>query len=430
MTVEKAPANRRCAATLGAHESPVGNKMPTLRIIAVTTFFPNSAEPHRTVYVRNLVHALRALCSVTMVAPIRYAPPLRSVPGWYVLRSVPVSEVVEGIPVLHPRFPVLPGLHWLSGVGYFFGIIRLLRKLTREQRPSLIHAHCAYPDGVGVALAARLLGLPYAITAHGSDINVYSEQTMLRRQMRWALCGASGVVAVSAGLCDKIEQLTGGLARVRMIPCAGFDPKLFRPNAAKASRSVLGIPTAGRLVVYVGQLVPIKGVTHLIAAWLELLRNSLVEEGDRLVIIGAGRERAALERQAAQAGACVQFVGEIPQIEVSTWLAAANLLCLASLNEGTPNVVIEALASGVPVVATRVGGVPDLIEEGVNGMLVPKADPSALAKAIATALAHGWDKETIQRSVAQMTWEALALRNVQFLESITSARTPTVGHAL
>ena len=360
--------------------------------------------------------------------PLRAAPPQRA----WMVRTAQRSRQRSGgrNTGAAPTFsgaagPALAVRCWL-----LFRHYQTVAKADSRTTSYLIHAHCAYPDGVGVALAARLLGLPYAITAHGSDINVYSEQTMLRRQMRWALCGASGVVAVSAGLCDKIEQLTGGLARVRMIPCAGFDPKLFRPNAAKASRSVLGIPTAGRLVVYVGQLVPIKGVTHLIAAWLELLRNSLVEEGDRLVIIGAGRERAALERQAAQAGACVQFVGEIPQIEVSTWLAAANLLCLASLNEGTPNVVIEALASGVPVVATRVGGVPDLIEEGVNGMLVPKADPSALATAIATALAHGWDKETIQRSVAQMTWAALALRNVQFLESITSARTPTVGHAL
>jgi len=392
-----------------------------MRVLMVSTFFPNSVDPHRTVFMKNLAHAMRALCQLVVVAPVPCAP--LPMPGRHrAQRGIAHLEQVEGIDVLHPRFPVLPGLHWLSGLGYFIGVLAMLRRLKREGRPPLIHAHCAYPDGVGVALAARMLGLPYVITAHGSDINVYAEKRLLRPQIRWALRGASGVVAVSGALASKIEQLTAKapLGPRASIPCAGFDPSVFHPRPLSQARAALALPADARIVVFVGHLVPIKGIGFLVEAWAELMRRGLLQAQDRLVLIGEGTERAALERQVAAAGVHghVQFTGVLAQREVSGWVSAANLLCLPSMNEGMPNVVVEALASGVPVVATRVGGVPDLVQDKVNGLLVAPAQPAALADAIAQALTHPWDRDAVRRSVEQMTWASLARRNCDFLESI------------
>jgi len=331
-------------------------------------------------------------------------------------------ERVDEIEVLHPRFLALPKLSWFSGFGYCVGVFRLLRQFKRKNEFCMVHAHFAYPDGVGVALAARALRLPYVITVHGSDINVYATQRPLCWQIRWALTGAEGVIAVSRDLETKVGRLTqGAVNRLKYIPCAGFDPAVFFPRSPMKYRAGLVESRDARIVVFVGQLVPIKGVDLLVEAWDRLCRRGGIGDADRLVIIGDGKCRADLEHRVNAAGisARVRFLGAIPQDEVSRWLAAASLLCLPSHNEGTPNVVVEALASGIPVVATRVGGVPEIVLDGVNGLLLPPGDSGALADCVAAALSRSWDRAKITDSVKHLTWQALAAENCEFLRSLT-----------
>jgi glycosyltransferase involved in cell wall biosynthesis len=111
-----------------------------------------------------------------------------------------------------------------------------------------------------------------------------------------------------------------------------------------------------------------------------------------------------------------RFLGEIPQKAVADWLSAATLFCLPSRNEGTPNVIVETLASGRPAVASRVGGIPELINEGRNGFLATPEDPQSLAAALSRAFDHSWNAAEISAGVADYTWEALARRNHAVLE--------------
>jgi teichuronic acid biosynthesis glycosyltransferase TuaC len=394
-----------------------------MRVLTITTFFPNAADPQRAVFVKNLVHAMRLRCRVDVISPVPYVPPLGLRPEWRAQRAIPAHETIHGIDVAHPRFLVLPKLGWLSGIGYFLGVLAALRNWKRQLRPGdrpVVHAHCAYPDAVGVILAARLLGLPCVVTTHGSDINVYATRPLLRLQIRWALRNAAGVIAVSGGLQEKIVRLVGsGAARIRRIPCAGFDTRVFRPRDNSVQRNALGIGAEARVVVFVGQLVPIKGVEFLIQAWAALARAKKLGAEDRLILLGDGPLRNALAKQASDAGIAdtVVFAGTVTQTEVACWVAAASLLCLPSRSEGTPNVVVEALASGVPVVASRVGGIPDLIRQGENGSLVPPADAAALERALEHVLAEKWDRQRIAHSVAHLTWRSIADRNVEFLRS-------------
>jgi glycosyltransferase involved in cell wall biosynthesis len=395
-----------------------------MRILVVTTFFPNVASPQRAVFVKNLVRAMRQHCEVDVVAPVPYVPPLGLRPAWRAQRAIPSRENIDGIEVAHPRFVVLPKLGWLSGLGYFIGVWKNLsrwKRQLREGEKAVVHAHCAYPDAVGVVLAARLLGLPCVVTAHGSDINVYAEKPGLRFQIRRALRNADGVIAVSARLEERIFRLTDiDRDRLCRIPCAGFDPQDFFPHARSALRKAFGIGENARVVVFVGLLVPIKGVEFLIEAWTGLIRDGRVGEEDRLVLVGDGPMRAALEVQARQSGGNILFTGTLRQTDVARWISAANLLCLPSRNEGTPNVVVEALASGIPVVASRVGGIPELISERENGFLVPPEDSVALARALDAALGMTWDAEKIAASVAHLTWRSIADRNHDFLQSVIS----------
>jgi glycosyltransferase involved in cell wall biosynthesis len=114
----------------------------------------------------------------------------------------------------------------------------------------------------------------------------------------------------------------------------------------------------------------------------------------------------------------VLFGGAVTQAEVATWMTAATLLCLPSRNEGTPNVIVEALACGIPVVASAVGGIPDLIVEGETGLLVPPADVVALSNALALAFEHPWDASRIADSVANRTWRRIADLNCDFIQTV------------
>jgi teichuronic acid biosynthesis glycosyltransferase TuaC len=391
-----------------------------MHVALVTTFYPNRAEPLRAVFVRNLAIALEAHAKITVVSPVPYAPPFPKRPRWIALRAIPERVSDGSRTVFHPRFVAVPKLTALNGATYGSAVAPVLRQLVSEEGVDVIHAHCAFPDAVGVALASETIDAPFVMTAHGSDINVYSEAGLIRPQLAMALKRASGIIAVSRAMREKIHNMVPGIEdRLSHIPCAGIDKRVFAPRNRDEARRQLQLAPQGRIALFVGQLVPIKAVGVLLNAWRSLLDAGLVQACDRLVIIGDGplrRELQQASRDAAFQGT-VQFPGEVPQEQVALWLSAANVFCLPSRNEGTPNVIVEALASGRPVVASRVGGIPELISDGLNGFLAAPEDVTGLANALGLAFERSWNAADIAAGVADYTWESLARRNMAVLES-------------
>jgi glycosyltransferase involved in cell wall biosynthesis len=327
--------------------------------------------------------------------------------------------------VFHPRFIVVPRIEAMNALTYCAGVVPSLRHLMRSRGVDVLHAHCAYPDAVGVALAASLLRVPFVVTAHGSDINVYSDNPLIRPQLRWALRRAGAVIAVSEAIQHRIRDLVPDVSdRVVHIPCAGVSREPFAPRDCDEARRRLGLEGISRLVVFAGRLVSIKAIDVLLRAWELLLESGRATPADRLAIIGDGPLRGDLERTAASGRliGTVQFIGELAQKDVAQWLSAATAFCLPSRNEGTPNVIVEALASGRPVVASNVGGIPELVSDGVNGFLVNPQDPSSLAAGLGRAFESRWDAAQIAASVADCTWENLAKRNYAVLENVLADR--------
>jgi len=274
------------------------------------------------------------------------------------------------------------------------------------------------PDGFAAVLLGRTLGLPVVCTVHGSDVNHYpyrNRATFLAT--RWALKTVDCLVAVSHDLKTKVFELVG--ERQLEVIHNGADPHKFKPSPQKDSRARLGLAMDKKIVVFVGNLLPVKGLDHLLRA------ISLRSRGDVLLyLVGDGGAKGALMSLAACLGIgdICRFVGARPHDEIPSWLSAADCLVLSSLREGLPTILVEAMMCRVPIVATAVGGIPEIIIPGNTGMLVPSRDDNALSKAIDDVLNGEARVQTMvqhaeMKAQASLTWKANALKMLKLYEN-------------
>jgi teichuronic acid biosynthesis glycosyltransferase TuaC len=374
---------------------------PVMRVLAITKIFPNAAEPLSAPFNRQQFAALAKRCELSVMATLPWFPGAGYLSRWSSagrLASVPRHEEIEGIAVSHPRTLFVPRLaHGAWGPLYAASIAPAL--LRYRGKVDVVLGSWAYPDGFAAVIAARMLQVPCVVKLHGSDVNVIAKLPGPRRLTGWALPRAARVVAVSRALADEVVAL--GVPRDRVaIVMNGVDGDLFRPADRAAARAELGLP-AGPLALYVGNLKVEKGVIDLARAWADVPRGTLA-------VIGGGPARGALEEAAAGYGERVRLVGPQPLANIPRWMAACDVLVLPSHAEGTPNVILEALACGRRVVATAVGGIPDLITSDALGTLVPAHDPAALGAAIARAFDAPYDPAEVARLGARGGWEASA----------------------
>jgi len=256
-----------------------------------------------------------------------------------------------------------------------------LYRLCQRERPAIVHLHLLKARLLG-ALAARWAGVPVVVeTFHGTLLAGYYAAPVTRVLAwveRWLARRMDAVVAVSSAVAAELAAFGVARDRVHVIPL-GLDLERFRRAGLQPTlRRALGLAEEVPLVGTVGRLVPIKGLEIFIDA-AALIRRSLPDV--HFVIVGDGALRAVLERRAHAAGlgGQVHFLGWRRDLE--ELYPDLDLVMLSSLNEGTPVSIIEAMAAGRAVVATRVGGVPDVITDGVTGVLTPPRDPATLAAA-------------------------------------------------
>jgi glycosyltransferase involved in cell wall biosynthesis len=238
---------------------------------------------------------------------------------------------------------------------------------------------------------------------------------LIVRSLRACRC----VLVMSDEMRDRVLALGIDASRVHVVG-NGVDSARFAPADRQRARDEIGMARDVRAIVCVSRLSEEKGIDVLIDAMAQIGGPAV-----HLYIVGDGVERSALEARVKRAGlgACVTLAGTRPHDEVPRWLAASDLVVLPSRSEGMPNAVLEALASGRPVVATAVGGTRELIHDPALGRLVPPGDPVALAAAIREALASPWDAGAIAASVASRTWVSVGRRTAHFLEFDNSGGT-------
>jgi len=348
-----------------------------VKLLVFSSLFPNVTERHHGVFVKNrLEHYLdRHGGSATVVAPVPLAPPVGP-RRWTRWRDVPRHEHVDGLSVFHPRYLAPPGFgdKWRARL-MAAGVRSCLLERTRAIGPHVLDAHYAYPDGVAAFRLRETLSaalgrrLPLVLTCRGTDLNLLPKLPSVRPQIAEALRGADHVVCVAEALRAVALELGVPADRVTTLR-NGVDTELFSPGDRATARRHVGLDADARIVLCVGHLIERKGQHHLLEAFAREYGAS--PEPCRLVLVGQGEARESLARKAVELGVDhrVVFAGAVRHEDLVEWYRAADVLVLASSREGWPNVVLEALACGTPVVATRVWGTPEILGGNPAGLLV------------------------------------------------------------
>ncbi|MCS3918542.1 glycosyltransferase family 4 protein [Fervidibacter sacchari] len=388
-------------------------------LVCASHLFPNYKNPNAGSFVVEQLRHLQRYCEITVLVPHPWVPPVvgRLSKKWRQYAQLPDEETVAGIKVLHPRRLVIPKVNswaWMTvsvTLSYWHFLSRSHRFTDSPfHRFTHIEGHFVLPDGFATAFLGRQFGKPSIIHVHGTDVHTIPQQSALLKFLTvWALRHADAIRAVSSDLAERAIKLmdaetrrsgeTEKAKKVWVIP-NGVDLNKFRVMARQEARQQLGLDEDKRYLLYVGRLVAVKGLDLLLDAFAQLTQKWRDVE---LLLVGDGTERGALKHQATALGIRdkVHFVGAQPHERIVLWMNAGDVFCLPSHKEGLPTVLLEALACGTPIVATSVGGIPEIVAEGQVGRLVRSRDPKEMAACIEEVLETRWDRQRLRDYVAE-----------------------------
>jgi teichuronic acid biosynthesis glycosyltransferase TuaC len=357
-----------------------------LKVTVVTPIFPIPAQPYRGHSEYETVLALSKHADVNVLCPFTRYP--KWFPPHFDYRHPDLSYSPAGVTTRYFEYPALPGVtRCINGLV----CAKYLEAYFRESPPDVACNFWLYPEGFATVVAARRLGIPSVVSSIGSDLNRIADPVS-RWLTRLAMKRATFVVTKSEHLRQRAIQMGISASKVRTIR-NGCDPNVFRMGDRSAARAQLAIDDKAELVLFVGRLDDKKGIFELLEAFASLasyrpkLRLAYVGDGPGGELLRFKAKQFALEQR-------VFFPGPCSSQKVAEWLAAANVLALPSYSEGYPNVVIEALSCGRPVIATDVGGIPELVDES-SGILIPPREWRTVAAAINAAMERNWDERSI-----------------------------------
>jgi teichuronic acid biosynthesis glycosyltransferase TuaC len=390
-----------------------------LRLLTFTTLFPNSQQPTHGVFVENRLRHLVASGEVEsrVVAPVPYFPSAaRRFGDWGRYAQVDRREMRHGLIIDHPRFPVIPRIGMSIGPALLAaattGFVR--RLLATGVDFDVIDAHYFYPDGVAALWIGRRLRRPVVITARGTDINLLPRYSPPRRMICWAIANADRLIAVSEALKRALVDLGAVPDHVEVLR-NGVDLSMFGPTDRRVARQSLALtrPT----LLSVGHLIERKGHDRVIEAM------SRLPDFD-LIIVGEGPEREALGDLARRVGVAdqVRFLGSRPHATLPEVYGAADALVLASSREGWPNVLLEAMACGTPVIASNIWGNPEVVQAPASGVLMEQNTPEGIASAVRSLFANLPARVATRAYAEGFSWEDTTRAQIALFRGVVARR--------
>jgi len=376
--------------------------------------FPNREQPNFGIFVLQRLQALSKLCLLKVIAPVPYCPLVGGLKRYAYRAKVPFQDRVGGLEVFYQRFFSIPLIFKpLDAAFLFYSLLPFCRGLQKEFDFDLIDAHLAYPDGFAAVLLGRCLHKPVTVTLRGHDIFALPAHPVRKRQVLYALQKAQRIFSVAQDLKDGAVKLGIAPEKIMVIP-NGVDSSRFYPLPTDQARQELNLPLDKKIILSVGHLVVRKGFQHIIRA-LAQLKEKGREDLLLLIVVAPGIEGDFSHQlkqliRELQLSAQVKLVGPQAHNRLYLWYNAADVFCLASEQEGCPNVLLEAMACGRPLVASRVGGNPELVSSGECGILVNSHSPVELAEALEKALQTKWNPGEIVARVCEQSWGQVARR--------------------
>lgn len=385
--------------------------MPRRRIALVTPILPMPYDQTRGRFIYETAKSLSKLADVKVFLPQARYPKLSMLrPRTYVYGDLSDNYSLPDLDVDAFSYTALPVVsRGLNGVVSS----RQLTPRIRAFKPDIVIGYWVYPDGHAALRSARALGIPCVIGALGSDIHV--RQGINTVMTRHTLKQADSVVVVSDAMRHYTADKYGTQADKIHVIVNGFNTEVFQLRDRQAARQALNIPHDAEVIVYVGRFIEAKGLIELVTSFGEMCRT---RPKLRLALIGSGvledRLKALLsEKQLLDK---VFLPGGLQPTQVAQWLAASDVLTLPSWSEGYPNVVVEGVACGRPVVATDVGGTREILHEG-NGILIPPKNVEALTQALTQALDTSWDHQAIANGIRR-SWDDVASETLSVCEQL------------
>jgi len=378
-----------------------------MKILTISSLYPNNKDPKHGIFVETRLRHLRKdypEITAVVIAPVPWFPFAAPRFGEYSkFAGVVDVETREGVLVYHPKYLVIPklGMH-LTPWFMARSIRKCLQQLVAEgQTFDVIDGHYFYPDGVAITKVAAEFNIPFTCTARGTDINLIPAFPVARRRINEVFSKARHLMAVCKALADEMIALGAPRSKVTVLR-NGVDLELFQASddvKKQQLRSTLPLPSDGPLLLSVGWLIERKGHFLVIAALANL-------PAAQLVIAGNGPDLSELQQLAIKLGVAerVHFVGALEQSQLSQYYQAADALILASSREGWANVLLEAMASGTPVVATNIWGTPEVVAANAAGLLVER-NADAIAAGVQTLLASPPTREATRQYAEQFTWQ-------------------------
>ena len=390
------------------------------KLVVFSSLFPSKAQPTAGLFIRERMFRVGQQLPLVVVSPKPWFP-LQSLIRLFRPHFRPSVERVEqqqGFEVYQPRFLSIPGLaKSLDGILMALSVYLFMKRLRKRFQFDIVDAHFGYPDGYAAVLLGRWLKLPVTITLRGTELR-HSKDEALRPYLIKSLTGADRVFSVS----DSLRRLALGLgvdpARAKVV-ANGVDAEKFFPANRQQMRDKFNLLDDARVLITVGGLVERKGF-HRVIEVLPALRQQY--PGLHYLVVGGasaeGDWSEKLKQQVADLGLqdCVHFLGTMPPEALREPLSAADVFVLSTRNEGWANVLLEAMACGLPVVATDVGGNAEVVPEERLGTIVPFDDQNALQKALDKALSRQWQRDEIIAYAQDNGWDK---RVVQLIDNFS-----------
>ncbi|VAW63509.1 hypothetical protein MNBD_GAMMA11-1144 [hydrothermal vent metagenome] len=393
-----------------------------MNLLLITNLFPTHFDPERGIFTLQLARRLQKHCNVTVLCPLPWFPSISLIQNrkWQQYSQVSSQYTIEGIRVYSPKYLLIPKISENIHASLMAkSLSRCIASLHKQHAFDVVNSQWLYPDSVAVDKAIHSLKLPHVATGLGSDINRELYQAGKTQQIMKMLQASTAITVVSSNLKNELIDRKLPADKITVIP-NGIDTDKFHLLEKNECRKTLQLEHDIPVILYIGRLSTEKSIKTLISATQKLIKN---EYPVKVYLLGDGPLRIELAEQAKslEIDKNIVFMGKVDHNEIGTWLGATDYLCLPSIMEGCPNVILEALGCGRPVIASRVGAIPDIVTQK-SGILFTPEDVSELSCSLEKAINTDWSAEEISRSVEKYSWEHAAEHYYNVFDSAISKK--------